>query len=200
MSRGLIRPHWTPRYVVDRARLAVHERRHPRDPWLTADAVRFLDGWLRPTDRCLEWGAGRSTAWFAARTASVVSIEHDQSWATKVSDQLAGVQGVSVHLIDGSEAGTYASAPDGAARFDVALVDGIHRDQCALAALDLVDAGGIVVVDNVERYLPSRSRSPEAIGDRYESEDWRAFEARTERWRRYWTSDGVTDTAIFFSS
>jgi predicted O-methyltransferase YrrM len=199
MSRTLIRPHWTPRYIVDRVRLAVHERRHPSDPWLTADAVRFLEGWLRPTDRCLEWGSGRSTAWFAARVASVTSIEHDASWATKVSGQLASMHSVSVHLVDASEVDTYASAPEGAETFDVVLVDGIHRDQCALAALDLVEAGGIVVVDNVERYLPSRSRSPESIGDRYESEGWRAFAARTETWRRYWTSNGVTDTAIFFS-
>ena len=85
----VIRAHWSPRYVVDRSRLAIHQRRHPDDPWLTADAVRFLASWIRTSDRCLEWGSGRSTVWLAARAAAVVSIEHDREWSDRVTSQLA---------------------------------------------------------------------------------------------------------------
>lgn len=193
----VIRSHWTPRYALDRTRLAIHQRRHPDDPWLTADAVHFLNAWLRPSDRCLEWGSGRSTKWLASRAANVVSIEHDKAWAERVAEQVASLRHVSVRLVDIDDIEGYAD-PQNAAAVDLALVDGVHRDRCALTAVDRVLAGGVIVVDNVERYLPSDSRGPEAIGPAHQSERWREFDDRTSTWHRYWTSDGVTDTAFFF--
>jgi predicted O-methyltransferase YrrM len=194
----MFRRHWTPRYVLDRSRLAIHQRRHREEPWLTADAVQFLDSWITSTDNCLEWGAGRSTSWLAARAARVTSVEHDADWAKRVRDDTAHLQHVDVHLVDGSNPERYAAPPDGVVSVALALVDGIHRDRCALTAVDLVAPGGVIVVDNVERYLPSKSRAPEAIGDRYEADAWHEFDERTADWHRYWTTNGVTDTAFFF--
>jgi predicted O-methyltransferase YrrM len=193
----VVRAHWTPRYVVDRSRLALRQRRHPHDPWLTADAVRFLASWIRTSDRCLEWGSGRSTVWMATRAATLVSIEHDREWSDRVTSQVADLPSATVRLVDAADADRYANPPDVDA-VDLALVDGIHRGACALTAIERVVPGGIIVVDNVERYLPSRSRAPEAIGNGYEDDSWHRFDDRTSGWRRYWTSDGVTDTAVFF--
>ena len=102
-----------------------------------------------------------------------------------------------MRLVDAADADRYADPTDVDA-VDLALVDGIHRDACALTAIERVVPGGVVVVDNVERYLPSRSRAPEAIGNGYENSSWRRFDDRTSGWRRYWTTDGVTDTCLFF--
>jgi predicted O-methyltransferase YrrM len=197
MSAHGLRSHWTPRYVLDRSRLAIHQRRHRDEPWLTADAVCFLNAWVRPTDRYLEWGSGSSTMWFAARVASVTSIEHDSQWAQRVAQATVRL-GAAIHLVDEHDVDRYASRPEGVVEVDIALVDGIHRDRCALASIDVVVAGGIVVIDNVERYLPSDSRSPESIGHGWETDGWRTFDELTPDWRRYWTTNGVTDTAVFF--
>jgi hypothetical protein len=35
--------HLTPRYLIDRVRLIAYERRHPDAPWLTSEAIAFLE-------------------------------------------------------------------------------------------------------------------------------------------------------------
>jgi hypothetical protein len=60
MARSIA--HWSPRYVVDRARDLVYRRLHPGVPWLHPAANAFLERHLRPDHRGFEWGAGASTA------------------------------------------------------------------------------------------------------------------------------------------
>ena len=85
---------------------------------------------------------------------------------------------------------------------DIILVDGEYRGHCALRALKKLRNGGILVVDNVNWFLPSTSKSPNARNLEQGPRDmaWRDFEERTKDWRRLWTSSGVTDTAFFFKS
>jgi len=78
---------WTPKYVRDRLTLDYYQRRNPDKP---CDAQRHpaARGLLRPSDRMLEWGSGRSTAWLSARVQSIQSIEHDREWYERVRTQL----------------------------------------------------------------------------------------------------------------
>ena len=64
--------HWTPRYVVNRVAWFVYERRNMDKPWLTPRAVELLSELILPTDTGIEWGSGRSTAWFAKRLKQFV--------------------------------------------------------------------------------------------------------------------------------
>ena len=82
--------HRTPQYVVDRFRDKSYRRRHPDQPWLNRDAINVIDGWLRPGDSVLEFGAGRSTSWFATRVRHVVSFESSPSWIQTVTTEVAG--------------------------------------------------------------------------------------------------------------
>lgn len=50
-------------------------------PWFTYPATRFLARLVQPHWKVLEYGSGNSTRWWAARTAAVVSVEHDPGWA-----------------------------------------------------------------------------------------------------------------------
>ena len=204
--------HWTPRYLAARAALLLHERRRPGLPWLTPESVRLLATLLRPDDHGLEWGAGRSTAWLAARTGTLVSVEHDPAWRARVAEQLDALEARTVRLVAAPfdprleetraafETDYVRVADDfGQASLDFALVDGGYRSACALAVLPKLTAGGILVVDNVNWFLPSRSRAP---GSRTQaqgplSEFWAEFQARTAHWRCIWTSSGVTDTALW---
>jgi len=64
----------------------------------------------------------------------------------------------------------------------------------------LLKSGGILVIDNIERYLPSTSHSPSArrAGEsRWDSASWDAFAAEVANWRHIWTSNGVSDTALW---
>src|SRR5215210_2091583 len=89
--------HLTPRYVFDRATLWAYSAAHQDEPWLTPRAIALLRDVLRRQDRGLEWGSGRSTAWFAARTAHVISVESSPAWYDRVSRTLSGG---GVHNVD----------------------------------------------------------------------------------------------------
>jgi predicted O-methyltransferase YrrM len=162
--------HRTPRYVYHRVRLALYERAHPDDPWLTPRAIRLLESLLRPVDRGLEFGSGRSTVWFAGRVAELTSVEHDQRWYESVSATLRqrGLGNVDYILTPQdrpTELGDRSAYARVALAFadeslDFALVDGAYRDHTAKFVLPKIKPGGLLIIDNVNWYLPSRSRAP----------------------------------------
>jgi hypothetical protein len=53
-------------------------------PWLNFRVIEFLETWLKKDMKVFEYGSGSSTLFFAKRTESVVSIEHDLIWYNKV--------------------------------------------------------------------------------------------------------------------
>lgn len=202
--------HWTPRYLLDRSRDLLFRRMHPGLPWLTPEAIRFLDGWLQAGHTGLEFGSGRSTLWFARRVARLTSVEHNRDWYDRISRKMreAGIDNVDYILepkdVTAGQASSsgYVRALDriGPNSLDFVLVDGTYRDHCALGALEKLLPGGILVIDNVNRYLPSGSRSPNSrtpaqgpAGDM-----WRQVAGLVSGWQVLWTSTGVSDTAIYF--
>ncbi len=196
--------HWTPRYLRDKAGALLYEFTHPNAPWLTPEANRRLQAALRPDAIGLEWGAGRSTSWFARRCARLVSVEHDPAWAEKIKKRLQ--QKGLIHKVElvlrPPEPEAFAAVAD---RFppetlDFALVDGwaATRAQCALAAVSRLRPGGLLIVDDVNRYLLSTSRAPESLGPSAAmSGTWQQFADTVRAWPCEWTSNGVKDTAIW---
>jgi predicted O-methyltransferase YrrM len=146
-----------PRYALRRLRKLYYEHRHPRDPWIAPEAVEALTAFLRPDSTVVEWGSGRSTAWFARRARCVVSVEHDRQWFLAVQAELksAGLEArVRHHLARTREnPSVYVGSVDGIPlrSVDLVLVDGIWREECVRAAIPLLRPGGLLVVDNSDR-------------------------------------------------
>lgn len=200
--------HWTLRYALDRLKEMAYHRLHPDHPWLTPKANAVLESCLKPSDIGLELGSGRSTLWFARRVRQLTSFEHDRSWFEKVSDLLKRVDNVDYRFYprDRSDDDAYGAAYVEAVKeieaqsLDFVLVDGIYRDHCARAALDKIQPGGLLIIDNANWFLPCSSRSPnsrtEALGPK--NALWSEVHRALSTWRGIWTSSGVTDTALFF--
>lgn len=202
--------HWTPTYLRDRVALAIRHRRHPDEPWLTAEAVNILASWLRSTDVGLELGSGRSTPWLAARLARLTSVEHDPIWFQRTSARLSALglaQRTDYRLCpdgkNGASESSYVKVISGIAdaTLDVVLVDGVARDDCAHAALDKLKPGGLLVIDNINWFLPRRhpSTAPRSrsLADGFETPRWQSVAHRIADWRVIWTSDGICDTALW---
>lgn len=151
-------------------------------PWLTYEAINWLQSYLRPEMRVFEWGSGGSTLFFARRVHSVVTIEHDPEWYTTVKQTLhnANVDNVRVLLhapvhandsnsefcsimlkdqFKGLSFEPYVRAIDAYpdCHFDLVMVDGRARISCVRRAIDKVCPGGHLLLDNTERkeYLPA---------------------------------------------
>jgi len=202
--------HLTPRYVLNKLRYLADQRRYPDAPWLTRQANELLASLILPTDAGLEFGSGRSTLWLARRARRLTSVEHDKTWHAAVSRQLAENDIANVEYLfraqDADEASAERSAYVRVAEtlphesIDFVLVDGIYRVDCANAVLDRLAPGGLLILDDAQRYLPSKSVSPQARrhDDGPASHKWSAFLEGVQGWRTIWTSSGVSDTAIWF--
>jgi precorrin-6B methylase 2 len=195
---------WTPKYVAGRLARAAWESTHPDRPWLTRSAVRFLEGWLKPSDLVVEFGAGRSTRWFASRVSRVVSLESDPVWLEKVRATLAGDGLENVELVlESGDAAAYVACVDGTLGTriaDVILVDGAHRDHAARWALDHLREGGLLIIDNANWFFPSTSSGPGSVGPSGAPSTplWQEVWERLSSWRVVWMNDGVSETLFCF--
>lgn len=68
--------------------LAGREPLADASPWVTFDCQAWLERWLAPTMRVFEWGSGGSTLFLACRVRELVTIEHDERWASRVRERL----------------------------------------------------------------------------------------------------------------
>jgi predicted O-methyltransferase YrrM len=202
--------HLTPRYIINRAKLFIYEKRHPQDPWLTEASISFLREWIRPMDCGLEFGSGRSTVWLASRMHRLISVEHDPTWYERVGklvEERGLASRVDRRLLNYSDA---VKGPNPYLDFlhgipdqslDFCLVDGMCRDKCAWQCLSKVRQGGILAIDNINWYLPRRkpSTAPDSrsLRDGCASETWERVRMVLAEWRLYWTTNGITDTALW---
>lgn len=203
--------HLTPRYILNRSLDKIYRASHPGIPWLAPNVIQFLAEYLQPADTGLEFGAGRSTIWFAKRTGFLTSVEHNLAWVEKVRSMLDQADLSNVRLIyapksksdlPGGENSDYVNITTefSPCSLDYVLVDGIYRGQCARSVLSLLKSHGILIIDNVNHGLPSNSRAPNSrsLAAGPQTADWEAVWQEIRCWRRYWTGNGVSDTAIFF--
>lgn len=199
----MTKSHRTPRYIWDRLRELVFQKRHPDAPWLGPDAVRTLEQLLHPEFSGLECGAGRSTLWLARRVHSLESWEENAEWLTKVSQQLAGAgfRNVSLKKVDTTPENYTAlvqAMPEES--LDFVLVDSENaRDVLCLGLLSKIRKGGFLMLDNANWFLPSASRAPHSRKPEAgpANERWKSFLDHVEGWKCLWTGSGVTDTAFF---
>lgn len=142
-------------------------------PWWTFESAEVVDAFLagRRTARVFEWGSGASTLWLARRSASVVAVEHDATWADEVRRLLPDGAPVDLRVAPASPAvgapGEIRSGKEGASgldfrayvevidgvggSFDLIVVDGRAREACLARALPHLADDGLLVLDNVER-------------------------------------------------
>lgn len=118
-------------------------------PWYTYSAIHFLEPRVHKGMRVFEYGCGSSTLWWAARVRSVVSAEHDDVWYERVKSELPSNVEL-VHRVLGS--GRYPTEVSRHDRlFDLIVIDGRQRNQCAVACVEALTDHGVVVWDDTDR-------------------------------------------------
>jgi len=127
----------------------------PYLPFLSQEAVDFLETLIKPGWRGFEWGAGGSTIWLAQHGVELTSIEHSQEWFDIVEAALIELRlRADLRLVD-TEHGTddYVNAigefPD--RYFDLIISDGVDESRffAPRAAVPKLKPGGWMVVDNL---------------------------------------------------
>lgn len=115
--------------------------------------------------------------WFAKRVNKLISIEHDKKWFNWVLKRLQEekLNNVRYHLKSESDyLDVFKETEDNS--LDFVLIDGLRRDEAAKLSVSKLKNGGILIIDNINWFIPSNSYSPSSKRDNnFESEIWKDF-------------------------
>lgn len=202
-----MKKHWNFTYFVNRVKAYIYWKLNQDKPWLTKDANEYLNQNLNDQMIGLEFGSGRSTLFFAKKLMNLVSVEDNQGWYLNVKILLEkhNINNVDYRLLPVDDNTPNKSdyykiiEKFKSDYFDFILVDGKNRDLCALSAIHELKSKGLLVIDNVNWFLPSDSISPASVAKNEPpiNENWSEVYKNVSNWEKIWTSNGVTDTAIF---
>jgi hypothetical protein len=150
-------------------------------PWITFDAIKFLEKTLTSNSVVFEYGGGGSTLFFVKRAKEVITVEHDREWYENVkkileNKQVRNWEGYLItpelgklasnpalsspsHYTSEAESfkeynfKTYASKIDDFddEYFDFVLIDGRSRPACVKHSIPKITKGGFLILDNSDR-------------------------------------------------
>lgn len=110
-------------------------------PWFTYPATEFLSTLDFSTSRVFECGAGNSTLWWRKRAEVVRTVEHNPMYAIQYGVQFAPFP----HLYM-PEVG-----------YDVLVIDGEWRKECAATLLNAVPRPHLVILDNSDWFAAAHA-------------------------------------------
>lgn len=126
-------------------------------PFLTMDAIRFMDKLVRPGMDVLEIGGGNSSLWFLKRGAKLTTYEHDPQWASMVKSKVKehpeyyNAENFFLRIMQGTDVLNDLEKLEDK-HFDILLVDCMNaytcRTECIRIAKGKVKDGGWVILDN----------------------------------------------------
>jgi hypothetical protein len=137
-------------------------KKYSRTPWLAYPAVDYLKRVVAGR-RVFEFGSGMSTLWFAERCKEIVSVESNPVWHQSVSKMTTGLRNVRLILAGSKE--EYLRALETGDRFDLILVDGLHREECVDLTRPHLTENGILIVDNTDIIPGMPERIKRLFGD-----------------------------------
>lgn len=118
-------------------------------PWITYPAIEFLDSLDMTTLDVFEWGSGHSSAFFASRSRSIVSVESNPEWYEYGRGDLAANQRLLLREGDAYPAAIHEES----GRYGLIVIDGILRSQCAREAVKCLASGGVILLDNADWWV-----------------------------------------------
>lgn len=118
-------------------------------PWYTYPAIEYFNQLDAKGLRVFEYGSGNSSLYWAHKGAEVWSVEHDSAWYESMGIRSAQLKGLFLQ----ESPSQYASAiADAGGDFDLIVIDGAWRNECAMTALAHLRPDGMIILDNSDWY------------------------------------------------
>lgn len=114
-------------------------------PWYTYPAFEYLNQLDYQDKDIFEYGAGNSSLFWAKKARSVISIESDKEWYVSLKSKMDSNQ---ILLLFEEEQEYVNSIFKGQKKYDVIVIDGVHRLPCAEVAVQCLAPGGLIILDN----------------------------------------------------
>lgn len=114
-------------------------------PWYTYAAIEYIKQLNFSEKIVFEYGAGNSSLFWASQAQRIVSVESNFSWYEKVKSSQAENLDLIYANIKSDE---YVKSINNFNGFDVIIIDGQRRKECAFEALKNINSGGMIILDN----------------------------------------------------
>ena len=123
-------------------------------PWYTYPAIEYLSQFDVTDKDVFEFGCGNSSLFWADRARLVTSIEDNPDWFAKWQKSF-NRPNLDIRWRDEGE-GYYNAIFEDSKKYDIIVVDGKRRADCARTALKALNQGGIIILDDSDRINTSK--------------------------------------------
>ena len=122
-------------------------------PWFTYPFVHFLEQKLRLRPmKVFEFGSGNSTIWLSPRVKSITSVESEADFYSEIKGQISLLSNVTYELRKQGE-NYYQKILEFKNEFDVIIIDGKERVDCAKNCIGALKEDGVIIFDNSDRTI-----------------------------------------------
>lgn len=119
-------------------------------PWYSYSAIDLLDKRIKENMTVFEYGSGNSTIWWASRVKRLVSCEHDPQWYARIKSVVPN--NVEYIFAELEPSGNYSKVLlEYKKEFDLIIIDGRNRVDCAKNCLSSINNTGVIVWDDADR-------------------------------------------------
>ncbi|MDF5731734.1 MAG: hypothetical protein PUP92_27940 [Rhizonema sp. PD38] len=114
-------------------------------PWYTYPSIDYIKQLNFLEKEVFEYGSGYSSIFWAERCKSLVSVEDNEDWYNRIKIKLP----VNVDYYFINDTKSYINLIlNNDKKFDVIIIDGSHRYECAVVARDQLSETGMIILDN----------------------------------------------------
>lgn len=119
-------------------------------PWFSYPFIDFLTPRLKKNLVLFEFGSGNSTLFFAKMVKEVISVEHNKEWYKIVNN--AKPSNVKLVQTESDSVTDYVEYFNNLKeKVDIIIVDGLHRNDCLINAINKLSENGVIILDDSER-------------------------------------------------
>ncbi len=147
---------WQKEFAIEKTieeKISVDKDGNPL-PWYTYPAIEYLSQFDYGNKRIFEFGCGNSSLFWAERALKVVSIEDNAQYFERWQKEFIK-ENLDIRHRDEGE-GYYDAVLEEETLYDVIVVDGKCRADCARAAMQRLAPGGMIVLDDSDRINTSK--------------------------------------------
>lgn len=121
-------------------------------PWLSYNIIDFLEEHINSNMSVFEYGSGNSTLWWQDRVKEVISVEHDRKYYGLLIENPYYKNKKNLLYRDINDSDNYElSIKSVNKKFDIVVIDGRKRVNCAKIVPDYLKEDGVIIWDDTDR-------------------------------------------------
>lgn len=121
-------------------------------PWISYSALDYLESIELKRKEIFEWGSGSSTKYFMHRQSIITSVEDSKDWYSRQRTNFENSKLIRKYIFAPNKKKYINAINLKNIKYDLIFIDGSYRYECVRLAPKYLKKGGIILLDNSERF------------------------------------------------